>query len=250
MQKEEIKDILVDFGLSEFEALVYLASLSLGPATVNDIAKHSGVKRTTVYPVIESLKRKGIMNTEVKGLKKSYVAESPEKLEGIIEQKKDRLKSMIPELTAIQNLKSNESFIKYYEGIEGVKTVYDSILDDLKPGDEYLIISDMERFLKMDRPYFTNFIERRAKLNLKVKTIIQDTADAQYYKKIERNTNQQIKILDKSADFTANLVILPNKVVITQIVEPIICILIENKSIVELQRKEFNIIWNSINPHT
>ena len=246
MQKVDIKEVLMDFGLSEFEALVYLAALSLGPTTVNDIAKHSGVKRTTVYPVIEGLKRKGIMNVEIKGLKKSYVAESPDKLEGIIEQKKERLKSMIPELSAIQSLKSNESFIKYYEGVAGVKTVYDSILDGLKSGDEYLIISDMERFLKMDREYFTDFIEKRAKLNLKVKTIIHDTDDAQYYKKIERNTNQEIKILDKSADFTANLVILPNKVVITQIVEPIISIIIENKSIVEMQRKEFNIIWNSI----
>jgi HTH-type transcriptional regulator, sugar sensing transcriptional regulator len=246
MQKQDIKDVLIDFGLSEFEALVYLASLSLGPATVNDLAKHSGVKRTTVYPVIDSLKNKGIMNIEMKGLKKSYVAESPERLEGIIEQKKERLKNMMPELTAIKSLKHNESFIKYYEGISGVKTVYDSILDGLKSGDEYLIISDMERFLKMDREYFTNFIERRAKLNLKVKTIIHDSEDAQYYKKIERNTNQEIKILNKSADFTANLVILPNKVVITQIVEPIISIVIENKSIVDMQRKEFNIIWNSI----
>jgi HTH-type transcriptional regulator, sugar sensing transcriptional regulator len=246
MQKQDIKAILIDFGLSEYEAMVYLASLSLGSATVNQIAKQSGVKRTTVYPVIEGLKHKGIMNINVKGLKKTYVAERPEKLESIIEQKKNRLINILPELNAIQNLKSNESFIKYYEGVEGVKTVYGSILDGLKPGDEYLIISDMERFLKMDREYFTNFIEKRAKMNLTVKTIMHDTEDAQYYKKFEKNTNQEVKILDKSADFTANLVILPNKVVITQIIEPIVSIVIENKSIVDMQRKEFNIIWNSI----
>ncbi len=246
MQKQDIKATLIDFGLSEYEAMVYIASLSLGPATVNEIAKNSGVKRTTVYPVIEGLKRKGIMNIEVKGLKKSFVAESPEKLEGIIEQKKDRLKSMIPELSAIQNLKSNESFIKYYEGVEGVKTVYDSILDGLKPGDEYLIISDMERFLKMDREYFTSFIERRAKLNLRTRTIFQDTEDAKYHKKFELNNNWTIKILEKKVDLKANLVILPNKVVITQIIDPIITIVIENRSVVEIQREQFNIIWDSL----
>lgn len=246
MQNKDIKDTLVDFGLSEYEAAVYLAAITLGPATVNKIAKHSGVKRTTVYPIIDSLKKKGIMNIEIKGFKQLFVAENPERLENIIEQKKDRLKGMLPKLSALYSLKSGESLIRYYEGLAGVKTVYDSILDGLKAGDDYLIISDMERFLKMDRPYFTAFIERRAKLNLKVKTIIQDTGDAQYYKKIERNTNQEIKILGKDADFTANLVILPNKIVITQMVEPIVSIIIENKSIVEMQRKEFNIIWNSI----
>ena len=73
MQKEDIKEILIDFGLSEHEALVYLSSLMLGPSTVNKIAKHSGVKRTTVYPVVESLKRKGIMNIQLKGLNFSLI---------------------------------------------------------------------------------------------------------------------------------------------------------------------------------
>lgn len=246
MKKEELKGTLMDFGLSEHEALVYLASISLGKTTVNKIAKQSGVKRTTVYPVIESLKRKGIMNVEVNGLKSLFVAESPEKLESILELKKDRLKKLIPELSAIYNLKSNESFFRYYEGVEGVKTVYDSILDDLKSGDEYLIISDMVRFLKIDKDYFTNFIEKRAKLNLKVRTIIQDTEDAHFYKKIEKNTNQQIKIFDKDVNLTANLVILPNKVVITQLVEPLISIVIENQSIVEMQKQQFNIIWSAL----
>ncbi len=246
MKKDELTDILIDFGLSEHEALVYLASLSLGPSTVQEIAKKSGVKRTTIYTVIDALKNKGIMTTEVQGLKKLFMAERPERLEGIIEQKKDRLKSMIPELNAIHSLKSGESFIKYYEGIKGVKTVYDEILDGLKPGDEYLILSDMKRFLSMDRRYFTNFIEKRAKLDLKIRTILQDNEDAHYYKQIEKNTNQEVRFLPKEVDLTANLVILPHKLIITQIVEPIISILIENKSMVQMQREQFEIIWKSI----
>ncbi len=246
MKKNNLKETLMDFGLSEFEALVYLATLSKGVNTINQIAKISGVKRTTVYPVIEKLKAKGLIKIEVKGLKHLYSAESPDKLENIINSKKDRLQKILPELNAISQLKYNESFIRYYEGLGGVKTVYDTILDGLKPGDEYLIISDMRRFLKMDHDYFSNFIERRAKLNLKIRTIIHDSEDARRYKEIERNTNQQIKILSADHDFKANLVILPDKVVITQIVDPILSIIIENKGLVELQRKEFNIIWNSI----
>lgn len=246
MQKEDIKDTLIDFGLSEYEAMVYLASLALGPSTVNKIAKRSGVKRTTVYPVVEGLKHKGIMNIEMKGLKKSYVAEKPERLKVIIEQKKEKLESMLPELTAIQNLKENESFIKYYEGAKGIKTVYDSIHDGLKPGDEYLVISNAEKLLAMDPPYFTSLIEKRVKLNLKTRLLVQDNEVGRYYKKIEKNVRQETKILDKDINIEANLVILPNKLVITQVVNPMICIVIENKSIVEMQRQQFNIIWNSL----
>ena len=246
MQKEDIKEILIDFGLSEHEALVYLSSIMLGPSTVNKIAKHSGVKRTTVYPVVESLKRKGIMNIELKGLKSLFVAESPERLEKIIEQKKERLKSMIPELSALYNLKGGESLIKYYEGFEGIKVVNDMMLDSLKPNDEYLVITNLERYMNIDREYITNFIERRAKLNLKVRIILQKNADSIDYKKNERNYNVKAKLLEPATDLKSNMVIMPTKVVITELVAPYISIIIENKNIVEAQRQHFNIIWDSI----
>src|SRR3989344_1317230 len=168
MRKEEIQNALIDFGLSENEALVYLAALSLGPSSVQDIAKEARLKRTTLYPIIESLKNRGLVNTHVHGLRKVFAAEEPERLESIIERRKERLKTILPELNAIHSLKSGESFIKFYEGTEGVKGVYDTILDDLKPGDPYLIMSDMEKFLSIDEEYFKHFIEKRARMNFKV----------------------------------------------------------------------------------
>lgn len=246
MKKDEIIDNLISFGLSKNEAIVYLTSLSAGASSVQKIAKMANLRRTTVYSLVDSLMSKGIMKTEIHGLKKLFTVENPEKLEGMIELKKERLREILPELTAIHSLKSGESFIKYYEGPEGVKTVYNTILDDLKSGDEYLIISDMERFLAIDQPYFEKFIETRAKLNLNVRSLFQDTERAHYYKKFEKNTHQTVKIFPRTVNLTANLVILPTRVVITQMVEPIMTILIENKSIVEMHRQQFNIIWESL----
>ena len=246
MQKEDIKEILIDFGLSEHEALVYLSSIMLGPSTVNMIAKHSGVKRTTVYPVVESLKRKAVMNVEIKGLKSLFVAESPEKLEKILEQKKQRLKSMIPELSALYNLKGGESLIKYYEGVEGVKTIYEEIYNSLKPNDEYLITSDLAKFLNIDREYFTKFVEKRAKLNVRVRTILQNNEVAIFYKKNEQNYNFKVKVFGSNIDLNANVAIIPTKIYITQLIEPYISIVIENKNIVDMHRQYFNIMWDAI----
>jgi len=246
MKKIEFIDSIKDFGLSENEAKVYVASLSLGPSTVLKIAKEAEIKRTTTYAILESLKTKGLIVNEIKGLKNLYTAEGPERLEEILEDKKEKFREILPELEAIHNLKGGESFIKYYEGVAGVKTVYDHILDGLKPGDDYMIISDMEQFLKMDREYFTKFIERRVKYNLKVRTIIQNSESGRYYKTIEVNTNQKIKFLSEGTKLTANLVITPHRVIITQIIAPIVTIIIENKSIVEMQKEQFEIIWNTL----
>ena len=246
MKKQEIIDLLSDFGLSENEAEVYLAALSLGPTSIQNISKDTGIKRTTVYPIIENLKKKGLINSQVLKLKKPYGAESPNTLESLFDIKREKLRKALPELTAIQNLKGGESFIKYYEGVEGVKAVYNGILDDLKPGDKYLIMSDMEKFLAMDNDFFSHFIEKRAKLDLETRSILQKSPSAQYYKKIERNVNQKIKFLPSDVDLTANLVILPNKVIVTQMVPPIMTVIIENKSIMQIHHEQFEIIWKSI----
>ena len=95
MKKENLVKTLEDLGLTENESRVYFASLSLGPSTVQRIAKASEVKRTTTYSVIESLQKRGLININVSGFKKTYVAESPEKLERMIEEKKENLRNIL-----------------------------------------------------------------------------------------------------------------------------------------------------------
>src|SRR5438552_2037104 len=145
MKKLDFIAYIQDLGLSENEAKVYLAALALGPSTVLKISREAGIKRTTTYAVLETLKARSLIIVEIRGFKSLYVAEGPEKLEQMLELKKERFKEILPELKALAELKGGESFIKYYEGVAGVKTVYDHILDDLKPGDDYVVISDMEQ---------------------------------------------------------------------------------------------------------
>ena len=67
----EISQKLQNIGLSEKGANVYLASLKLGEATVLSLAKHSGVKRTSIYYVLSELKELGALS-ETKRQKKIY----------------------------------------------------------------------------------------------------------------------------------------------------------------------------------
>jgi hypothetical protein len=77
--------------------------------------------------------------------------------------------------------------------------------------------------------------------------VLQNNEAGVKYKKINRERNlQEVRVLPKDVDLKANVLVLPDKVIITQIVDPIVCVKIENKSIVEMQRQQFNIIWDSI----
>ena len=246
MFDSNLKQILTDVGLSDNQASVYLASLALGPTTPVKIANAAGIKRTTVYPVIESLQRTGLMNIEIRGLKKQYFAESPDKLESIVEMRHQQLKKSLGSLSALHNLKSGESSIKYFDGVDSVKTVYNSLLDDIEAKQDYLIISSPQEWFELDPDFFKDFIDRRSKLDIKIRSLLLDSKIARDYKDNERNYNLKAKILPKNISFKANIVIIPKKIMIHQLVPPIWAIIIENQYIVETHQQFFEMMWGII----
>ncbi len=245
MKNTKLFTILSDIGLSDNESKVYLASLSLGATTILKIARASEMKRSTIYSVIESLKQKGLMKIEIKGLKSTFVAESPEKLEIILENRKNEFKNNLPEFLSLYNLKDTQSTIKYYEGFESLKNVYMESLKEIKPHEEYLVITNQEKWYNLDQKFSIDYIEKRAHLPIVTKLLFQDSPIAREHKKFERNFNETIKILPEKTHLQVDMVILPRKLIITQIIQPVSIMVIENQSVVQMQKTLFDIIWNT-----
>ncbi len=246
MHNQQLIETLTEFGLSENEAKVYFGALSLGPSSILKIAQAAEIKRTTVYTVVKALQHKGLMRIEMKGWKKLFVAEPPENLESIIEARKQKFKQLLPEFSALYNLKGGESFIKYYEGLEGVKLAYENLITDLRPHDFYLIVSHMKPWMELDQEYFEDFIRRRAKLNLDIRALFQDSDIARKLQRSQPLYKASVKLLPSPTSLKTNLVVTPQKVIIHQLVPPIIGIVIENKSVIQMHKEMFEIMWNSI----
>lgn len=250
MQNDKLVAILNDLGLSEKEAKVYFTSLSLGPTTILALSRVAEIKRTTIYSVVESLKQKGLMTIEVTGFKKKFVAEDPEKLESILEIKRKRLHKALPEFSALYNQDNGGNFLKYYEGLEGVKNAYEGVIRDIKPHEEYLAWGNVEKWFELDKEYFRDFVERRAKLRIKTRLLVYDSPTGREWLKYSRNFNVEVRLLSKNSQITTNIVITPQRVLIHQLAPPILCIAIENKNIIHSQREMFEILWNSAAAYT
>ena len=244
--KNKLTNTLQTIGLTDKEADIYQATMSLGPSSVQKIAQTAEVKRTTAYSVLESLKQKGLMKTNIQGWKTLYEAENPEKLESIVDQMRHEIKKTLPDFASIYNLHSGGAFIRCYEGIEGVKQVYEDLLRDIKPHEDYLIVGEMNQWFRQDPEFFHNFMERRAKLDINIRVLMQDSESAREQKKIERNFNWHIKIMPPGFSLTTNMVIIPGRVVINQLKPPLLAMVIENDSIVQMNRELFEILWKSI----
>lgn len=246
MKNEQLQRTLTDIGLNQHEAQVYLAALSLGPTTVLKLSRTAELKRTTVYSVIESLKQKGLMRIELKGFKNLFAAESPEKLEGMLEYRRIALKNQLPKLSALYDLKGGESTIKHYEGLPAIKSIYEDLLAEVGPQEDYLVISDMESWWELDREYFNKFWERRHKARIKPRILLTDSEAAREQQKIAPAYEAIVRLLPKESKLQTNSIVTGRKVIIIQMTAPLLAIVIENPSIRNLHKEMFEILWKSL----
>ena len=247
MHNEKLLKLLEDIGLTSHESNVYLAALALGSATILQISKNSGIKRTTVYDVVESLKNKGLMRVEPNGLKNLYKAESPERLEAVLERRKLEFSNKLPELMALYNLQGSESSIKFYTGLPAMKQIYLDTLKNIKHGDEYLIITNQEKWFNLDPDFWMKeYIEKRAKLPCKTRLISTDSPLARLHKQYEKNYNEEFKIFKEGNSINVDTVLTNNQLIVVDLTYPITTLVVENKNIIALQKQMFEIIWKAI----
>ena len=240
---EKLLAILNKIGLTDNESRVYLASLQLGPAKVAQLSRVSDVKRTTIYPVVESLHRKGLIFEKEVGLKKIFVAENPDRLENILEERNRELKELFPEFKALYNLEGNQSIIKYYDTVDGLRNVYRELLSELKNGDNYYVIGDPERYSTSDVEFFKDFIKKRIRINLNAKMLLTHSPLALEYKKYEQNFGEEVHIRPPEVKIDTNFIVTDKKLIVNQIIKPHITLVIENKSIVRMQQILFELLW-------
>src|ERR1700758_2489321 len=79
MIDQTIRNELVKMGLTDKEAVVYLALLERGDSTVEEVSQASEINRSSVYPILDSLCDKKLVINSSKNPSR-YEASSPELL--------------------------------------------------------------------------------------------------------------------------------------------------------------------------
>ena len=244
---QELINTVTDVGLSDNQARVYLAALSTGPTKAAEIARVAGVKRSTVYPVIESLEKLSLMSIQMNGFKRKYVAEPSSRLERLVELRQDRLRQSITQLNALGSPDISTSVIKHVDSLETIKGVYNSMIADIKPKQDYMIFSSGDDLYDLDPDFYEDFFVRRSKLDIRIRALFRKSKLAQkYVGEGKQRYNVESKVFDGSLDFTANLVITPQRLVIHQVLPPTWAVVIENPYIIRMHQVLFESFWESV----
>ena len=164
-----LEQYLVEIGLSDKEAKVYLALLVVDNSPISDIAKRAKINRTTVYPVLQSLEKKGLVSEVPVGKTIHYQAAPPERLQQVIgkqrlllEERAQRLKDIVPQIKSISREGGERPIIKVFEGKDGALSAYEEFyeLHDKAAAQGYFIYNrdlleeeyskaDLEKFKKI-----------------------------------------------------------------------------------------------------
>lgn len=248
-----IRNYLLDFGLTDKEATCYLTLLKSGPNTIMNLSRETGIKRSTTHNTVEELVKKGLISQTNYGERRMIVAEDPEKLRFLMEQKKwdiKKLEENMPDIvktiySIVPKVRENTQVeVRYYTGEKGFKDVCQRSLDLSE--NEIMFISNYDEWAKIYTKEYDiqHYVPTRIenKLHLRLLTLESDVTTKM--KQGDKLANRATRFLPKSfAALTSTIIIYKDEISIMVSSEPYTAIVISSKEIAASFKVLFENMW-------
>lgn len=240
-----IKHTLAQLGLNESQQIIYSSLIAHGPQSVQDLARTTAIKRTTLYTLLDVLVERGLVHKTKSHTQTQFIAENPKHI-------RERLNDSLEELEsyATANAENEPEHIEtrttFLSGSEGFKKIWQDIFDaDI---DEFLIITDPEEMLMFVKEnYITgSIIERKKELGIKSRQLIKSSRYAQEIIQKDPEQNRTSKILSHEYPVPMTTIIYGNSVALISPVQENTMMIVESESFAKTQRSLFESLWQSL----
>jgi len=235
------KLLLENIGLSPREIDIYLALLRSGSVPVSRIAKDTGLHRTNIYDTLERLREKGLVSFIALKDVKYFKAADPSRILEYLEEKKESVQKIMPELTKLSSLPKDETNVDIFKGREGIKTVWNDIQ---KTGKDMIWIGAEAKFEEIMPEYAKRMIKSCDAKGLKERAILkrEEAGNVTPFRK------HDYRYLPKNYKVPTFFIVYGNKVAIFVWTLPYFVILIDNKDISDTYRDYFEFMWKFAKP--
>ncbi|MBI5422426.1 helix-turn-helix domain-containing protein [Candidatus Peregrinibacteria bacterium] len=249
----KIDQVLQTLGLQDREPDVYLTLLKTpGAQPASVIATRADLNRTTVYKILVKLVKRGLVTKTQRHGITCFFAEDPEnRLKLLIEERQKQLTEMnqamleaLPLLTMSEEETDSLPKIRYYEGIEGIKQIYEAVLKEEKDVYRY---GDITKIYEALGIYTDEYIKKRNELGITTHAIMPyyETERAQ----IKKNTKENRDVLyipKKLFPIEGEVRIFGNKVgIISLRKDSPIGVMIESDTISKMFLSIFMLTWKN-----
>jgi len=240
----DLQKTLGDLGLDERETSVYLSLLEQGPQLPQHIARHTGIKRTTLYEIFPILASKELIIEVRQGKRRLFQAVPPDRILRNFENKYKEIKQNISGLNEIYLMQGLKPKIDIYEGFNGIKKLYLKTLETKET---------MRNYVQMSKNNHTvldwlvrEYVPMRVKRGIEVKAIVPMESETDVYMPIgDKYLRQTRKVPWKKFPFKIECMILGDKLFFATYEKgkPLVGIIIESKQIATTQAALFDLAW-------
>lgn len=243
------ESILTEIGLTKSEIAVYFALLELGSSTTGPIIKKANIASGKAYLILNKLSLKGLVTHVFQSGTKFYQAKDPEKLLDYLQEKQQELKEkeeqlqkIIPALKAQFAQKLIPPKAEIYEGVKGLKALYEWILKELQSGDVFQVMAVPRRANELFGAYFLDWNKRRIAKGVKMQILY--SLDSQDYGKLrEKMKLTEVRYMNQKVESPAWVDIFKDCVVTIDIHTTPLCFLINNQESANSYRRYFEVLW-------
>lgn len=239
-----IEEQLKEIGLHKSEVKIYLYLLKSGLTTPPQLAKGTKITRTNTYNILQSLEDKGLILEQTRGKRKAYIASDPAAILRSIEQKKESIERLLPDLRALYTTQKNKPAIRFYDGFDQVKEIYWQSTE----ADKILAIGSTKQLEAKD-PVFFDKLQREMK---RKEIFLQDlithpskVVGVEQTKEILKGFYDMKTLPSKYQDFPTDILIWNNNIALITLEEPIFGTVITNDLLSQTFRYIFDMIWTT-----
>ncbi|HLD12670.1 MAG TPA: helix-turn-helix domain-containing protein [Candidatus Nanoarchaeia archaeon] len=223
---------LTPLGLTKAESIIYYSVLKQGTCTVKHIAKDCGFHRTNIYDILEQLKEKGLITFSKQGKTLVYTASDPQNFYNLLEEKKQFLDTLLPQLQELHKKPFEGIDIEVYKGEEGMKSAFRDMIREQKTIYGYGIKGQLREKL----PVFAKQWLRDAQhKKIKYYGIYTEKKPPSYY--------TEIRYLPKEYGSPVAIFIYGDKININIWEPSLVAIVIHSPLITHMYRQHFNLLW-------
>ena len=239
-----IENSLKKLGLADNEAAVYLALLELGKGNVASLTKKAHLPRSTVYSVLASLQIKGLIFSYLQKKTLIYSVHDPKAFLLEAENHLKAAQDILPDLKSLYRSAQGRPHIRYYDGREEMRQMYEGLLK-IKNLTAYDIICSEETWLSMDQRFFEHFKARRAAKKIKTRLILEHSSTSLARKEREEQTYSEVKIIPPGLRWSvaAGCYIFKDRVIFLGYKREQIAVEILSEEIAQLQQMNFEFMW-------
>ena len=235
--------VLEDLGLTNAQTKVYLTLLEIGESKTGGIIKKSSMQSSVVYNSLTQLVERGLTTFILKGKIKYFSATDPENLIKYIDDKKEKLKEILPNLQ--RKLETHKQEAQVYLGWKGIYNAFNKILEVLPKGGDYLAFGAAfeEQHTEEAKQFFREYQKKRAEMKLNIQIIVNESARKQVenYKWYPKYGSPHYRFVEGFA-MTGSIAFGDN-VLICAFEETPIAVIITSKTIAHTYRKAIKAMW-------